>query len=451
MPLSNLKESKKSKSDNNFISRFYYMCVEYCVRCCYPENTRPHLLIDEDGVCSACRTYEQRLLKNSDYWDSKKKEFGDILNTFKEKARKNGAEYDCIIPVSGGKDSHYQTYLITQVFKLKPLLVDYNHCYNSRLSRINLNNIVEKFGCDLLRFNTNPNTAKKLSLYMLKKVGDITWHHHSGIFSLPFQTAVRYKIPLVIYGEEGGGFWQGMFNLDDQVEFSQKHRQEIAMRGFEPEDILSDPENTDITKTDLSPFFFPTDEEIESIGVRGIFTSNYDIWDQKKNTELMINDYGFQTYQSSEQTFNLHASIDDFFEGTHNYCKYLKFGYSRCTDHTSLEIRNHRMTRDEAIELIDKYEHLKRPKNLDHFLKFAQITEKDFLQYLEPFRDPEIWEKDSQGNWNLLDWIGNHKNDAGVEENKLPIKEKWSFLTSTPIKEKPINYHYGEDEDLIFL
>lgn len=423
--------------------------MDYCVRCCYPGNTRPHLLFDEEGVCNSCRSFEIRANKDENYWNEKKESFKNILLEYKEKARQNGASYDCIIPVSGGKDSHYQTYVITQIFKMKPLLVAYNHGYNSRLGIRNLNNLVKQFGCDLIRFNTNPTTARKLSLFMLSKVGDITWHHHSGIFSFPFQVAVNYKIPLVIYGEDGGGYWQGMFNLDDQVEFTQKHRQEIAMRGFEPDDVLNDPENKDITKSDLSPYYFPSNEEIESIGVRGIYVSNYDVWNQIENTELMIKKYGFQTYQSSEQTFNLHSSIDDLFEGTHNYLKYLKFGYSRCTDHASMEIRNQRMTREEGIEMIKKYEYLKRPKNLDLFLKFTGITEKQFLEKIDHLRDPKIWEKNSKDEWTLLDWIGNHKSDQGVEEARLRIKDKWRFITSIPYDEPSINYSYGEDEEII--
>ena len=425
--------------------------MEYCLRCCYPANTRPHLLIDEMGICASCRAFENRASKDEDYWSAKKEELKNVLEQYKEKARKNGSPYDCIIPVSGGKDSTYQTYLVTQVFKMRPLLVAYNHGYNSRLGLRNLNNLVNQFGCDLLRYNTNPKTARKLSLFMLSKVGDMTWHHHSGIFSFPFQTAVRYKIPLVIYGEDGGGYWQGMFNLDDQVEFTQKHRQEIAMRGFEPDDILDDPENKEIIKADLAPFYFPSNEEIESIGVRGIYLSNYDVWNQVEHAELMIKEYGFQTYQSSEQTFNLHSSIDDLFEGTHNYLKYLKFGYSRCTDHASMEIRNQRMNREEGIEMIKKYEYLKRPKNLDLFLKFAGLTEQEFMDKIDHLRDPKIWEKDQKGKWHQLDWVGNHIWDKGVEDARLPIKEKWHFITSKPYQDPPVNYSYGEDEEIISM
>lgn len=424
--------------------------MRYCLRCCYPENTKPSIIFDEQGICSGCRTNEQRTKEVVD-WDSKKQEFKELLETYKEKARKNGSPYDCIIPISGGKDSHYQAHLITQVYKLKPLFVAYNHGYNSKLGMRNLSNMIEKFGCDLLRYTTNPKTGKNISKFMLKKVGDVTWHYHAGIMTFPIQTAVRYKTPLIIWGEHGMGFLFGMYNLEDKIEFTKKHRQEHLMRGFEPEDVLEDPENKDITAADLAPFNYPTDDEIDSIGVRGIYVSNYYPWDQHENTKMVIEKYGFGTYQKRQTTFNMYEKVDDFFQDTHNYLKYLKFGYSRCTDHSSLEIRHQRMTREEGIEMIKKYEYKIRPKNLDIFLKFTEMNEKEFLENVDHLRDPSIWEQKSNGEWELLDWIGNHISDKGVEEARLPIKEKWYDLKSPPYKLPRDNTDPYDDEELIFL
>jgi len=424
--------------------------MKYCLRCCYPENTRPSLIFDEQGVCSGCRTFEQRRSQEVN-WKEKQQELKELLDFYKEKAIQNNSPYDCIIPVSGGKDSHYQAHLITKIYKMKPLFMAYNHAYNSQLGINNLSNLIEKFNCDLLRYTTNPKTAKKISLYMLSKVGDITWHYHAGIMTFPIQAAVKYKIPLIIWGEHGEALLTGMHNLQDKVEFTKKHRQEHLMRGFEPEDILDDPENKTLTRTDLAPFFYPSDDEINSIGLRGIYLSNYYPWNQFENTKMMIEMYDFQTYQHRQTTFNLYEKTDDFFQDTHNYLKYLKFGYSRCTDHASIEIRHQRMTREEGIEMIRKYEYMIRPKNLDIFLKFAELTEKQFLDNIEHLRDSRIWEKNSNGQWQLLDWIGNHIYDKGIEDARLPIIEKWYSLKSAQKKSsRTINSNF-DDEELIFL
>jgi len=405
--------------------------MRYCLRCCYPENTKPIIIFDEDGICSGCKAFEDRVNTQVD-WEEKEKEFHNILEEYKIKARSNGAKYDCIVPISGGKDSHFQVYILTQKYNLKPLLVTYNHSYNTEVGIRNLNNIVEQFDCDLIRYTTNPNTARKISKYMLKKVGDVTWHYHAGVHTFPIQIAVQYKIPLIVWGEHGMGFLFGMHNLDDKVEFTKKHRQEHMMRGFEPEDILDDPNNTDITETDLAPFYYPSDEEIAPLGVRGIYLGNYTKWDQYENTKLLIEKYGFETFQERQTTFNLYEKVEDFFQDTHNYLKYLKFGYSRCTDHASIEIRHQKMTREEGIEMIRKHEYKIKPENLNFFLKFAQISEKEFLDSVEHLRDPDIWEKNSNGEWELLDWIGNHIDDDGVKDAKLPIIEKWVSLKSQP-------------------
>ena len=422
--------------------------MRYCQRCCYPENTKPTIIFDDEGVCSGCRTFEERQKVD---WVKKREEFGLLLEEYKERARKNGAAYDCIIPISGGKDSHYQAHLVTQVFKLKPLFVAYNHSYNSKIGMQNLTNMVEKFGCDLLRYSTNPKTAKKLSRYMLKKVGDMTWHYHAGIMTFPIQVAVNYKVPLIIWGEHGMSFMFGMYNFEDKVEFTKKHRQEHLMRGFEPDDILEDPDNTEISKADLAPFVYPTDDELANVGVRGIYVSNYDPWDAKTHAEMMIKMYGFQTYQKRQTTFNLYEKLEDFFQDTHNYLKYLKFGYSRCTDHASMEIRHQRMTREDGIKMIERYEHLVRPKNLDSFLKFTELTEKEFDESVDHLRDPSVWEKKSNGKWELLDWVGNHVNDENVEKVRLPLKEKSEFLGTTGSLPSRDFSNLDDDEELIFL
>ena len=423
--------------------------MRYCVRCCYPENTKPSIILDEKGVCSGCRTFEPQLDEKTD-WKSRQQEIQKILDHYKEKARKDNSPFDCIIPISGGKDSHYQAYLITQVYKMRPLFITYNHAYNTKVGLRNLTNIIEKFGFDLIRYSTNPKTAKKLSLYMLKKVGDMTWHYHAGIMTFPIQIAVKYKIPLIVWGEQGNAFLFGMHNLDDKIEFTKKHRQEHLMRGIEPEDILDDPEAKHITRSDLAPFFYPSDDEINSVGVRGIYMSNYYPWSQLENTKMMIEKYGFDTYQKRESTFNLYEKTEDFFQDTHNYLKYLKFGYGRVTDQASLEIRNQRMTREQGIKMLEKYEYKKRPKNLDIFLKFVGITEEEFLQSIEHLRDKTIWEKNSNGEWILIDWIGNHIDDEGVEEARLPIIKKWEQVKSYQYKPPATYSDPYSDEELLF-
>lgn len=356
-------------------------------------------------------------------WQEREQMLKELLSGYKSKH----PIYGCLIPVSGGKDSHYQVYLAKEIYKLNPLLVTYNHIFNTPLGLRNLTNLVKQFSCDLLRFTSNSESVRKLSRWGLKRVGDITWHYHSGIMSFPVQVAVQYRIPLIIWGEEGFSMLHGMFNVSDFVEMSKKKRQEHSMRGFEPDDVLADPiaQIEDITKADLAPFYYPSNEEIESIGVRGIYLSNYINWNAKAQTEFMIKNYGFETAYSKDRTFNIYDKTDDLHaSGAHDYLKYLKFGYGRATDDASTEIRHGRMTRDEGIDMVMKYDHV-RPADLDVFLRFAGMTETEFESAIEHLRDPAIWEK-IQGEWRTKDNVGNHREENGglAKNQKFIIQTK---------------------------
>jgi len=390
--------------------------MRYCKRCLYPENSRPMILFDEKGVCSGCRLHESRPVID---WDKKKKVLKKILLKYSKMARDNGSPYDCIIPVSGGKDSHYQAHIVKQM-GLNPLLVCYNHGFNTKLGIRNLTNMTKQFGCDILRFTSNPKSVKKISRYMLKKVGDITWHYHAGIMTFPIKAAVMYKIPLIVWGEHGFSELLGMYNQEDMLEFSKKDRRDHSMRGFEPEDILDDPNNEGITADDLAPFNYPTDSEIEEIGVIGIYLTNFIRWKTTEQTRLMIDKYGFETAKKRERTFHLYDKLDDIHaSGAHDYLKYLKFGYGRATDDASHEIRHGRMTREEGIEMVKKYDSV-RPSDLDIWLRFEGMTEDEFLKHIEPMRDKQIWEKTKSG-WKPKDSVANHIHDKGVDEERLPL------------------------------
>jgi hypothetical protein len=288
-----------------------------------------------------------------------------------------------------------------------------------------------KFSCDLIRFSTNPDSARRISRYMLEKIGDVTWHYHAGIMTFPIQIAVKFKIPLMIWGEEGFSELTGMFNQDDMVEFTKKKRQEHDMRGFEPEDLLNQPDSP-FELRDLAPFFYPSDEEIEEVGLRGIYLSNYISWNAKAQCEQMIREYDFETARERDRTFNIYDKLDDVHaNGVHDYLKYLKFGYGRATDDASTEIRHGRLTREEAIDLVVKHDP-QRPRDLDLLLDFLKITEDQFEALVEPLRDERIWGRDpATRKWAPKDHIGNHKGDPGVDAVRLPFKGGGGFIMNS--------------------
>jgi N-acetyl sugar amidotransferase len=389
--------------------------VNYCARCLYPANAKPTIIFDEQGICSGCRHHEARLTID---WAERERWLSDLLADYRAKSRETGRPYDCIVPVSGGKDSHYLVHLVKVVHGLRPLCVTFNHVFNTAIGLRNLANLVEQFGVDLVRFTANPHAVRKLARYMVEKVGDITWHYHAGIMTVPFQVAVSHRIPLIVWPEHYGEL-TGVFTLHDMVEFTKWVRQEHDMRGLEPEDIAADPAS-DLTMADLVPYQFPSDEDIAAVGVRGIYVTNFLYWDEKQHGELVIDKYGFAPLQGPrDRTFKLFAKTDDHANDVHDYMKYLKFGYGRATDDASMEIRYGRMTREEGMEMVARYDHV-RPRSLDVYLEFLGMTEEEFEAAVEPMRDPAIWRRDVHGRWDVLDSVVRHPADAAIEAARVP-------------------------------
>jgi len=421
--------------------------MNYCTRCVYPANARPGIVFDEHGVCSGCRLIESRPVID---WSAREKMLREILMEYKARQRAKRNPYDCIVPVSGGKDSTYQVWVLRTKYELNPLLVTYNHTFNTPLGLRNLTNLIERMDCNLIRFTTAPGAAKRLAKHMLKKVGDITWHYHAGIMTFPSQVAVKFDIPLVVWGEEGFSELVGMHNQDDLVEFTKKKRQEHSMRGFEPEDLLEEPD-CPLSEYDLAPFFYPSEEDLERVGVRGVYLSNFMSWNGRKQTEFLIENLGFETAQKRERTFNLYDKLDDIHaNGLHDYLKYLKFGYGRATDDASTEIRHGRMTREQGIEMVMKHDHV-RPSDADVFLEAVGMAENELLRIVEPMRDPAIWARDASGRWAAKDNVGNHVRDPRAAKVRLPLASEPQPFLRTPEKTSPHCQRSGEQRRYVIL
>ncbi len=207
------------------------------------------------------------------------------------------------------------------------------------------------------------------------------------------------------------------------------------MRGYDAEDMVDEEEG--ITLADLKWAIYPSDEDIERVGVRGIYMGNYVPWDAKKQAEEMIEKYDFETMKF-QRTYNTYWDVECWHDnGMHDYLKYLKFGYGRATDHANKDIRFGRMTREEGIKMVEKYDAL-RPDDLDLFLEFVGMTEEEFIKSMDHLRDPKAWKKDKDGKWVLTDHVKNHKNDSHVDEVRPKITGDHNYKL-TPKK--------GEDKD----
>ena len=385
--------------------------MKYCARCLFPANHPLNILFDQDGVCSGCRVHEE---KDALDWHLRFEKLKRIVEPYKDS---NRTINNCIVPVSGARDSYFIVHLVKNVLGLNPLLVTYNKHYNTLIGIRNLSYLKTLFGCPLFSMTVNPDRVKRITYETIKLMGSIYWHCIAGQTVFPGQIACRFKIPLIIWGVHQGVDQVGMFSHLDEVEMTRKYRKEHDLMGYEAEDLIG---MGSLREDDLHNYIYPHDKELEVVGVRGIYLNNYIRWDSKTQHETMIGLYGYETMRL-QRTFDTYNDVDcHHYSGLHDLIKYIKWGYGKATDHASREIRLKRMTRAEGIDLVKKYSDV-WPKDTDLFLKWMDFSsKKDFFRILDRFRSDAIWERKGDG-WKLIDSMINYKGaegDAGVALEK---------------------------------
>jgi N-acetyl sugar amidotransferase len=403
--------------------------MNFCKRCLYPSNHPLNLVFDDEGICSGCRIHEEKDIIN---WQEKEEKLKNLLFKYKSSS---GGNYDCIIPVSGAKDSHFIVHTVKNVYGLNPLLVTYNKQYNTPQGIRNLANLRIKFDCDIMTLTINPEIVKKVTRATIRKMGSIYWHCLAGQTVFPVQIAVKFKIPLIVWGAHQGIDQVGMFSHSDQVEMTRKYRKEHDLLGYEAEDLIDDFDG--ITFEDIHQFIYPDDREIEQIGVRGIYLNNYIRWDSKAQHELMIAKWDFET-NIQTRTFDTYNDVDCFnYSDVHDYIKYIKHGYGKVTDHVCREIRLRRMTREQGIEFINQKINMK-PKFLSLFLDWIGMTEYGFYYLIDQHRNMDIWRRNDSWEWELKhSLLPENENKDKVEKARLKLNQTWSDFILTPKKNSP--------------
>jgi N-acetyl sugar amidotransferase len=375
--------------------------MKYCVRCVYP-TVSVNLLLDDEGICTSCRVEEEFQKLTPQFWLHREQMFRDLMERYR---CKDGSNYDCIIAVSGGKDSYWQTHVVKAVCGLNPLLVTYHGNNYLPEGQANLDRMREAFGVDHLVFGPSVDTLRKLNRLCFRKMGDMNWHAHAGIKIVPMIVAARFRIPLVVWGE---ATWSvaGMFSPDDFVEYSKRTVMEHDLRGFSWQDMVSGDEG--LEPADLTWLRFPSDEAIQSVGVRGIYVGNFFKWSPNDHAALMREKYGFEfARQPFERTYRTMSNLDDMHEnGIHDYLKFIKFGYGRASDHASKDIRSGHLTREQGVEMVRRYDHVKPRRDLARWLAYAGLTEEEFDRTADGFRDPRVWWKEGNHWWKHNVWGG---------------------------------------------
>jgi N-acetyl sugar amidotransferase len=353
-------------------------------------HTKPDLHLDEQGVCNACRSYERR--QHVD-WDQRREELVRLL----EKHRSKNGNWDCIIPVSGGKDSTYQVVRIKQL-GFNPLCVTATTCDLSPIGETNIENL-KHLGVDHIAFSPNPLARAKLNRIGLTEVGDISWPEHVGIFTIPVQLAVKFKIPLIIWGENSQNEYGGPAAAAENNVLTRRWLEEFGgLLGLRVSDMS---ETYGVDPRYLMPYQYPSDEDLKRVGVTGLFLGYYLPWDGLANA-MIAQAYGFRAYERNvEGSMVNYENLDNHQTGIHDYFKFLKFGFSRATDIACLHVRRERITRADAIDIArrldGKFPWTYLGKPLKDILEPLDLGVDDFIKICDKFTNKKIFKRDSTG------------------------------------------------------
>lgn len=356
--------------------------MKFCNNCVLPD-TRPEIEINEDGICSACKRHKKNF--NID-WKARKRQFLNLRKQIKKSAR----NYDCLIPVSGGKDSTWQVSLCIK-YGLKPLTFTYKPILRTEIGKKNLENLL-KLGVDHIDFTINRKLEKKLLKKSFYKFGAVGIPMHMAMWSLSFNIAKIYNIKYIFWGENPAIEYSGTKNNIKIKTLDEKWINKFGISfGMRPEDWI----DRNISKKEMFPLL-----RNKKYKIKGLFLSDYFKWDPKKIYEYSKKIGFSKTKKSLTGIYNF-ADIDDDLITIHHYLKLYKFGFTRSHDNLSLEIRNKRISRKRALKILDNEKNKVPYEQIKKFCKLINISKNEFFKVCEKFRNKNIWIKKKK-KWMLI-------------------------------------------------
>lgn len=384
-----------------------------CARCQLPE-TYETIEFDAAGVCNICRSAEHK--QTSVDWAERKQLLDQLIAKYRGKS-----DYDCIVPFSGGKDSTFQLYYLVTEYKLKPLVVRFNHGFMRPVIARNNERTFKKLGVDVLEFTPNWHIVKRVMLEAFRRKTDFCWHCHSGIYSYPLRIATKFNVPLVFWGEPHSEIAAYYDYLNDTIEYEDEKKFNMFRNlGISADDMygmINSPEHP-VDRRDLLPYTYPSLKELKAINYCSICLGSFIPWDYVKNTEIIKRELGWESEELEGVPNELNTSsekIECFMQGSRDYIKFLKRGYTRISQISAFHLRNGRLTPEQAVE----YRQLegRRPPSLDLFLGYVGLSEAEFNEIVRgtqvpPYEHDYDATTDAARTWDFDVWYR--------EENRAP-------------------------------
>lgn len=366
--------------------------VIFCKKCTI-SNQRPRIQFDDKGVCSACNYAE--LKKTKIDWDKREKELVALL----DKHRKNDGSYDVIVPASGGKDSAYIAHQLKHKYGMNPLTVTWSPQLYTEIGFQNHQNMIHMGGLHNINGAPSGDIHRRLTKISFEILGDPFQPFIYGVTNFPLQTAVRYDIPLIMYGENGEVEYGGdLKNANKPTRDYARDHTKHYFSGLAPESLVK----YGINEKDIVPYMAPDTQKLDDLGAEIHFFGYYRRWVPQEMYYYCVENTGFSANpERSEGTYSKYASLDDKLDGFHYFLGFIKFGIGRCTSDSAHEIRDGHITREEGVALVNKFDGEFPEKHFKTFLEYCDITEEYFWEVINSWRSPHLWKKDNNGEWEL--------------------------------------------------
>lgn len=353
-------------------------------RNCFMTETKPGVILDEKGICQACNHYELR--KKTDYYQR-----FEELKKLADKYRRDDGTNDCIVTVSGGKDSHYQVYILKEILGLNPLLISIVDPFtHTHAGEHNFHNIGDAFNCDILALHQSPALIRKMMKIAFEEMGSPTWPVDRAIYAFPIKMAIKLGIQLVVYGENVSWEYGGVLKEETYSAKNQIRNDVVKETGW---DFWF---KRGVSEKEIEMLKYPSEKEIGSAGIDPIYLSYFIPWDGYRNYQIAKR-YGFRDIEHEwkrEGFIENYDQVDSYAYLVHPWLRYPKFGYSRAVDVVGYWIRSGKITRKDGLDLIRKNNN--KPvdqKALDDFLGFTGYTDREFWEIVEKFWNRDIFEK----------------------------------------------------------
>lgn len=386
--------------------------MKKCVKCGLPE-TYETIEFDEVGVCNICLQHQHK--QGAIDWASRKQMLVTLIEQHRGKH-----DYDCLVPFSGGKDSTFTLYHLVKEYKIKPLVVQFNHGFMRPNLLENNERTFKKLGVDVISFTPNWKVVKRLMREALVRKGDFCWHCHTGIFSYPMHLAIKFKVPLVFWGEPSSEYTAYYDYRDDLIEEVDETRfNRFINLGITAEDMKGMIEKDfDLDPRDFIPYSYPTLRELKQLRYRSVCLGSYIPWDVKTQSKLIMEELGWKGDEVEGMPTGLYSyeKIECAMQGVRDYLKFLKRGYSRVTQMTALDIRNDRLGKAEADKLVAEWEG-KKPPSLEIFLEYLDMSEEEFNEVVSKLVVPPY-----QPDFQNIQWA-----------KKTPDFDRWFRESKTKI------------------